>query len=285
MSNTLLKIIAIVSMLFDHIWIFFPESPYFFHCMGRISAPIFLFCCIQGYIHTSSKKKLFIRIYLLNVIVEVVNLIFGITYLRMNFVRTLLFVLIIIFIIDKFKSKNENSKLYLRIFLAWQLITTIIIFYILSSDTMISIIGYNIVFLIISITANISYLDGGILFVILGVCMYIFLNNKTKFLFSFIILTLLYILLFNTELIRKLDMLSINMPLINAILNSFLDMILGVNPMSIKLDMIWEDPQWMMILSLPLILKYNNKKGSGLKWLFYVFYPVHIAVLFKISTL
>lgn len=283
MSNTSLKIIAIISMALDHMWIFLPESPYIFHLIGRISAPIFLFCCVQSYIHTSNKIKLFIRIYLLNVIVEIMNLTLEIGDLRMNFIRTILLVLIIIFIIDQFKSKNENAKLYLIIFIGWQIITTIIVCYMLISNTIMSMISYDVIFLIVSITVNISYLDGGILFVFIGVFMFIFKDDKTKLSISFIVFTVLYVLLFNTILICELDMLLINMPFINGIFNSILDLILGINTFSVRLDILWEDPQWMMIFSIPLILMYNGKKGISLKYLFYIFYPCHIAILYILS--
>ena len=283
MSNTSLKIIAIISMALDHMWIFLPESPYIFHLIGRISAPIFLFCCVQSYIHTSNKIKLFIRIYLLNVIVEIMNLTLEIGDLRMNFIRTILLVLIIIFIIDQFKSKNENAKLYLIIFIGWQIITTIIVCYMLISNTIMSMISYDVIFLIVSITVNISYLDGGILFVFIGVFMFIFKDDKTKLSISFIVFTVLYVLLFNTILICEFDMLLINMPFINGIFNSILDLILGINTFSVRLDILWEDPQWMMIFSIPLILMYNGKKGISLKYLFYIFYPCHIAILYILS--
>lgn len=285
MSNTKLKIIAIISMVFDHVWRFFPNSPYIFHWIGRISAPIFLFSCVQGYIHTSNKKKFFIRVYLLNIIVEIINVLLKINYLRMNFIRTILLVLVIVFIIDKFKNNHKKAKSYLRIFLCWQLVTSIIIFYLLSSDSIVSFIGNDIVFLIMSITANITYLDGGIIFIAIGVCFYIFKDNKIKLSLSFIINTILYIIIFNIALIQKLDTLSINATLINAVLNSISDMFLGINPMNIRLDLLWENPQWMMIFSLPFILKYNNKKGNDLKYFFYLFYPIHIVILYTISTL
>jgi hypothetical protein len=108
-------------------------------------------------------------------------------------------------------------------------------------------------------------------------------DDKTKLSISFIVFTVLYVLLFNTILICELDMLLINMPFINGIFNSILDLILGINTFSVRLDILWEDPQWMMIFSIPLILMYNGKKGISLKYLFYIFYPCHIAILYILS--
>ncbi|WP_244856961.1 TraX family protein [Oceanobacillus sp. J11TS1] len=41
--------------------------------------------------------------------------------------------------------------------------------------------------------------------------------------------------------------------------------------------------QWFMIAALPLILLYNGKKGIGLKYFFYIFYPAHIIILYFIG--
>ena len=41
--------------------------------------------------------------------------------------------------------------------------------------------------------------------------------------------------------------------------------------------------QCFMIISLPLMLKYNNRKGRGMKCFFYIFYPAHILLLFFLS--
>ena len=40
--------------------------------------------------------------------------------------------------------------------------------------------------------------------------------------------------------------------------------------------------QALAVISLPLIFMYNGKKGWDLKWLFYVYYPLHVLVLFMI---
>ncbi len=41
--------------------------------------------------------------------------------------------------------------------------------------------------------------------------------------------------------------------------------------------------QWMMIFAVPLLYLYNGKKGRGMKYLFYVFYPAHIYIFYIIS--
>ena len=38
-------------------------------------------------------------------------------------------------------------------------------------------------------------------------------------------------------------------------------------------------------LSLIPLMMYNGRKGKGLKWLFYVFYPGHLLVLYLINRL
>lgn len=41
--------------------------------------------------------------------------------------------------------------------------------------------------------------------------------------------------------------------------------------------------QWFMIIALPLILHYNNQKGYGMKYFFYIFYPIHTFLLFYLA--
>jgi len=41
--------------------------------------------------------------------------------------------------------------------------------------------------------------------------------------------------------------------------------------------------QWMMVAALPLMMRYNNEKGHGMKYFFYIFYPAHTFMLFYIA--
>ena len=43
--------------------------------------------------------------------------------------------------------------------------------------------------------------------------------------------------------------------------------------------------QWFMIIALPFMLLYNEQKGGGSKWFFYLYYPAHIYVLAALAVL
>lgn len=91
------------------------------------------------------------------------------------------------------------------------------------------------------------------LWVALGVWMFLTVGDKTKF----SIMYLMYCLL--------------------VFYNTF--MMYNANLMFLTTS--WN--QWLMVLALPLMLLYNGKKGPGAKWLFYVFYPLHIWLLFLLA--
>ena len=41
--------------------------------------------------------------------------------------------------------------------------------------------------------------------------------------------------------------------------------------------------QWGMIGAVPLLLLYNGERGAGMKWFFYIYYPVHTWLLALIN--
>ena len=64
-TETGLKWIALVSMLMDHIYYFFGYTnliPWWFGLAGRLAAPLFLFCLVEGFFHTGSRKRYFFKI-------------------------------------------------------------------------------------------------------------------------------------------------------------------------------------------------------------------------------
>ena len=50
-------------------------------------------------------------------------------------------------------------------------------------------------------------------------------------------------------------------------------------------DLMFKYIEWMEIFAGPLMLCYNGQRGKGSKYLFYVFYPTHIYLLYALSVL
>lgn len=74
MNRNQLKIIACISMVVDHVgYIIFPEH-LIFRVIGRIAMPIFAFFIGEGCIHTRDRKKYFLRLFVLALICQAVNI-------------------------------------------------------------------------------------------------------------------------------------------------------------------------------------------------------------------
>ena len=73
LSNFDLKLIAIITMTIDHIGVVF-GTPFYnlLRAVGRLSFPIFAFLLTEGYIHTKSFSKYFLRLLVLAVISEII---------------------------------------------------------------------------------------------------------------------------------------------------------------------------------------------------------------------
>ena len=66
LSGTALKTIALVLMVLDHIHYFLEFTglvPEWFSMVARLSAPLFLFCTVEGFGHTHDRKRYFLRIW------------------------------------------------------------------------------------------------------------------------------------------------------------------------------------------------------------------------------
>ena len=59
--------------------------------------------------------------------------------------------------------------------------------------------------------------------------------------------------------------------------------IIGIAPMDVGGNIFTIQYQWIMILALPLILLYNHQRGKKCKYVFYIFYPVHIILLWTLA--
>ena len=63
------KWIALVTMVLDHIHYFFSftgQIPEWFSMVGRLGAPLFLFCLVEGFTHTHSRRRYFAKVYIIS---------------------------------------------------------------------------------------------------------------------------------------------------------------------------------------------------------------------------
>lgn len=84
-SLNILKIIGIITMLVDHIAVYFsyklsPEIYFVCRLIGRIAMPLFVFILVQGYLHTSNLKKYILRLGNLAIVTQV--LMFILSYIN-----------------------------------------------------------------------------------------------------------------------------------------------------------------------------------------------------------
>lgn len=75
-----LKFLALLLMVIDHIGLFFPFTPIWFRWLGRLSAPLFIFCMVYGFSYTKNRKIYLIRMYLFGVGMAIMDLILFIIY-------------------------------------------------------------------------------------------------------------------------------------------------------------------------------------------------------------
>ncbi|WP_315080844.1 TraX family protein [uncultured Clostridium sp.] len=257
-----IKILALILMTFDHIAEFMPYSmniPVWFHWLGRIVAPLFIFMVVEGFYHTHDRKKYIGRLYMWSVIMAVgntviqkiiphpnelpiINNIFQTMFLITIFLQGIEF-------IKKSKSeKNSKDMLLGLLLIVIPLLIGIIVLFTLANLPMPVIQG------IMLFLPTPFLVEGGIGWIILGIILYLCKGKKAALSISYVLFTIL-IFLAGAHGDYSLS-------------NSFL-----INY------------QWIMIGALPFMLLYNGQKGKGMKYLFYVYYPLHVYLLYVLGIL
>ena len=113
MTVFVIKILAVITMILDHIKYAIPITNCFFtQCFGRISFPLFAFLISESIIHTKSRKKYIGRIAIFAIISQIPFMLFRslvADYFMLNIMFTFLFSILGILVIDFFKSQKEIS--------------------------------------------------------------------------------------------------------------------------------------------------------------------------------
>ena len=216
LDSTALKIIAMISMVLDHVGDnFFPDQTWM-RILGRIALPIFAFCICEGYTHTRDKVKYLKRMLLFGAVSEIpFDLVTSdkvLEFSHQNIMLTFSWALIALMLFDRVTEKKKKSSFLIGA-------------------------GVLLLFMICSIILMLDY--------------------------SFLALVLIFVcyLLRNRELwIRNTAAAAVHALFRNV----------GI--------------YWFGLLGFLPIFLYNGKRGRGYKWLFYIFYPGHLLLIWLIRS-
>ena len=271
MSGTALKLIALLAMLLDHVAEFIPGTPYWFHYIGRIAAPIFMFCLVQGFEHTSDKIKYLKRLYFGSVVMGILNAATSMILpengiaLENNFFATLFLLGLIITIIEKKKNNDKDTNQLIIFAVIAQVVSIVLCFVVEALARAIEAEGAvgaafglfvreNASHLVNGFIPNVIFTEGGYLLLVFGFMMYYYKNKKKAMPIIFAYMCVVYAIIVLMSYGAK--------GLLSEVNGGY---------------------QWMMILATPFFYLYNGERGKGLKYLFYIFYPLHLIALFFIG--
>lgn len=113
LTSNMLRVIAVLLMLSDHIWATYMSLGNWMTYIGRMAFPIFAFQIAEGFVHTSNFKKYALRLLGFAVITEIpFNLFYSSRVFNpyhQNVLFTLLLGLLAIYVLDNLK-KNFTKK-------------------------------------------------------------------------------------------------------------------------------------------------------------------------------
>ena len=123
LNRNQLKIIALITMLIDHIGIVFFSNMVAFRVIGRISFPIFAFFIAEGLHYTRDKFKYTSRIFIFAILSQLPYTLLFQTY-QLNILFTLFISIVLIIIAEKIKMSDiANTSLHCLTFSVHQPIT------------------------------------------------------------------------------------------------------------------------------------------------------------------
>lgn len=247
-----LKLIALVIMTIDHIYYFgysLTDMPEIMTLIGRIAAPIFVFFVTEGFVHTHSRGKYLLRLYIGGVLMQIGNLFVNICFPMQNGVIVLngIFTTMAVIVIYLWWIENMRK--------AWREHRRgcAVLYALAMAALLLSIVPVQMLLPVSPLAVQLAtifvpspvWCEGSVLVVLIGIGFYYCRNSKraiaifyTAFLCAVLALQCLFS--FDWEVVRSV---------------------------------------FFMWLALPLILSYNGQRGRGMKYLFYLYYPAHVYIL------
>ena len=273
LDGTQLKTIALVLMVLDHIHYFFEFTgciPTVFSMLGRLSAPLFLFCTVEGFAHTHDRKRYFIRIWAIGTAMAALEffMIYAKAFRRgdgfypQNAIFQDLVLLCVIWQgIDWLREKKiAKGAAAIAAVLCWPyMVMAFLLLFPQVQDMPIA--SAVVAFLMTSpLPMWTAVTDGSWGFLLGGVLLYALRGHRPV---------------------------QLGVWALNALL---WDLVLPFAMVHAQADFVWTQMftdyyEWFGVGAVVLMLLYNGQRGSGHKQLFYWFYPAHIYLLYGASCL
>lgn len=258
LSSNVLKIIAVLFMIIDHIAEYlypyiYPEMYYIFRSIGRMAMPLFVYLLIQGFFYTKNLKRYILRIFILAIVTQFI--IFSLGYVNKSL----------------YSNYNISVNEYFNVIFSYGL-----------SLIIVSIIDRRKLFSKLNRGLNI-FLGINILILILYVFFRLNIEFKMQVPFLFIEIYLIekaFIDSQNKLLLKSSNKLNVKNKLIYILL-----ILISIFTSSFFVD--YEiGNKYIILLSIIPIFLYNGNRGNNSKiiqYTFYYFYPIHQIILYVMA--
>ena len=273
LDGTQLKTIALVLMVLDHIHYFFEFTgsiPTVFSMLGRLSAPLFLFCTVEGFAHTHDRKRYVLRIWAIGTAMAALEFFMiyagafrrGDGFYPQNAIFQDLVMLCVVWQgIDWLREKKiAKGAAAIAAVLCWPyMVVAFLLLFPQVQDMPIA--SAVVAFLMTSpLPMWTAVTDGSWGFLLGGVLLYALRGHRPVQLGVWALNALLWDLVLPFAMVCRQD------------------------------GFVWTQMftayyEWFGVGAVVLMLLYNGQRGSGHKQLFYWFYPAHIYLLYGASCL
>lgn len=273
LDGTRLKTVALVLMVLDHIHYFFEFTgwvPIWFSMLGRLSAPLFLFCTVEGFAHTHDRKRYVLRIWAIGTAMAALEFFMiyagafrrGDGFYPQNAIFQDLVLLCVVWQgIDWLREKKiAKGAAAIAAVLCWPyMVVAFLLLFPQVQDMPIA--SAVVAFLMTSpLPMWTAVTDGSWGFLLGGVLLYALRGHRPV---------------------------QLGVWALNALL---WDLVLPFAMVHAQADFVWTQMftdyyEWFGVAAAVLMGLYNGRRGSGHKQLFYWFYPAHIYLLYGASCL